>query len=432
LDVWFQKYKSKLVTPEEAVSIIKSGDRVYVHPGAATPQALVKALESIEKKVENVEIVHILTFGDAPYAEPGSEKHFRHNAFFAGGNVRDAINEGRADWTPIFLHEIPRLFYEGYMKIDVALVQLSPPDEHGFCSLGVGTEITLSAIRTAKAIVAEINPKMPRVLGDNFVHVSKLTYMVEAEHELYEYHAGEIDETSRQIAKHIADLIDDGSVLQMGIGAVPDAVVSLLEEKRDLGLHTEMFSDGVLRLMEMGVINGEKKTLHPRKAICTFLMGSKALYEFVDNNPFIEAHPVEYVNDPFVIAQNEKMVAINSAISVDLTGQVNADSIGHLVYSGFGGQLDFIRGAARSKGGVPIIALPSTAKNGTVSRIVGELAPGAGVVDTRADVRWIVTEFGKVNLFGLNRRQRAKALIELAHPKFRAELYEFAIRHRYI
>ncbi len=432
METWFQRYRSKVKKAEEAISCIKSGNRVYIHPGAATPQVLVNSLETIKEDVQDVEIVHILTFGDAPYAEPGVEKYFRHNALFAGGNVRDAINEGRADWTPIFLFEIPRLFFEGLMPIDVALVQLSPPDEHGFCSLGVGTEITLAACRTAKIIVAEINPRMPRVLGDNFIHLSKITYLVEVEHELYEYHSGEVDEVSRTIGKHISELIDDGSTLQMGIGAVPDAVLHFLKDKRNLGLHTEMFSDGALDLMELGVINGEKKTLHKGKAICTFLMGTRRLYDFVDNNPFIESHPVEYVNDPFVIAQNEKMVAINSAISIDLTGQVNADSIGHKIFSGFGGQLDFIRGAARSKGGVPIVALPSTAKGETISRIVGELAPGAGVVDTRADIRWVVTEWGKVNLFGLNRRQRANALIELAHPKFRNELYEFAVRHHFI
>lgn len=248
---WFEDYKSKLVTAEEAVQVIKSNMRVYIHPGAATPQVLVNALESIEDKIENVEIVHILTFGDAPYTEPGAEKHFRHNAFFAGGNVRDAINEGRADWTPIFLHEIPKLFYEGYMPVDVALVQLSPPDEHGFCSLGVGTEITLAVCRTAKVIIAEINPKMPRVLGDNFIHVRKITRVVEVEHDLYEYHAGEIDEVSMKIGEHVAELIDDGSTLQMGIGAIPDAVLHFLKDKKDLGVHTEMFSDGAMELMEI-------------------------------------------------------------------------------------------------------------------------------------------------------------------------------------
>ncbi len=432
LETWLQKFAAKVTTAEEAVRLIKSGCRVYIHPGAATPQVLVDALETIREQVENVEIVHILTFGDAPYAESSAGRSFRHNAFFAGGNVRDAINEGRADWTPIFLSEIPRLFYEGYMKIDVALVQLSPPDEHGFCSLGVGTEITLAACRTAKAIVAEINPRMPRVLGDNFIHISKITAIVEVDHDLYEYHTGDIDEVSRTIGKQISELIEDGSTLQMGIGAIPDAVLHFLKEKKDIGVHTEMFSDGALELMELGVINGEKKSLHRGKAICTFLMGSRRLYDFVDNNPFIESHPVEYVNDPFIIAQNDRMVAINSALSIDLTGQVNADSIGHNIYSGFGGQLDFIRGAARSKGGVPVVAFPSTAKGGTVSRIVGDLLPGSGVVDTRADVRWVVTEYGKVNLFGMTRRQRAKALIELAHPRFRNELYEFAEKQRYI
>lgn len=427
-----QKYGSKVMSVEEAVSVLQSGWRIYIHPGAATPTVLVKALEAVAPRVENVEIVHILTFGEAPYAEPGMEKHFRHNALFAGGNVREAINEGRADWTPIFLSEIPKLFYQGYIPLNAALIQVSPPDEHGFCSLGVGVDMTLAACRTAKSIIAEINPKMPRVLGDAFIHVSKLDRMVVVDHELFEYHAGDIDETSMKIGRLIADHIEDGSAMQMGIGAIPDAVLFFLEDKRDLGIHTEMFSDGAMDLMEKGIITGEKKTLHPGKVINCFLMGSKALYDFVDNNPFIESHPVEYTNDPFIIAQNDKMVAINSALSIDLTGQVNADSIGHDIYSGFGGQLDFIRGAARSEGGVPIIALPSTAKKGKVSRIVGELAPGAGVVDTRADVRWVATEYGMVNLFGMTRRQRAKALIELAHPDFREQLQEFAIQHRYL
>jgi len=429
---WSKKYKEKVVPVEEALATIKSGMRIYIHPGAATPKVLVEHLADIKDQVENVEVVHILTFGESPYAEPEMEGHFRHNALFSGGNVRKAINEGRADWMPIFLYEIPKLFYENYLPLDVSLVQLSPPDEHGFCSLGVGVEMTLAAIRSSKRVIAEINPRMPRVLGDSFVHISKLDRIVEVDHPLYEYHAGDIDDVSREIGRRIAEHIEDGSTLQMGIGAIPDAVLFFLGEKRDLGIHTEMFSDGAMKLMEEGVITGERKSIHKGKVVCCFLMGSAELYDYVDNNPFIEAHPVEYTNDPYIIAQNDKMVALNSCISIDLTGQVNSDSIGMNIYSGFGGQLDFIRGAARSKGGLPVIAMPSTAKGGTASRIVGTLAPGAGVTDTRADVRWVCTEYGMVNLFGLNRRQRAKALIELAHPDFREELQEFAIKNGYI
>jgi len=432
MDSRLQKYRSKVMSAEEAVSVIESNSRVYLQANAGTPKVLVKALETLAPHVENVEIVHILSFGDAPYADPEIAKHIKHNALFLGGNLRAAVNEGHADWIPIFLSEIPKLFYEGFMPLDVAIIQVSPPDEHGYCSLGVAVDMTLAACRTARTLIAEINPKMPRVLGDSFVHISKLDRIVLVDHDLYEYHSGEIDETSRKIGEYIAGEIENGSTLQMGIGAIPDAVLSFLHDKRDLGVHTEMFSDGAIELMEKGVINGEKKTLHPGKIINCFLMGSKTLYDYVDNNPFVEAHPVEYTNDPFIIAQNEKMVALNSAISIDLTGQVNSDSMGHDIYSGFGGQLDFIRGAARSKGGKPIVGLPSTAKGGTVSRIVGELAPGAGVVDTRGDVHWVVTEYGMVNLFGLNRRQRAKALIELARPEFREQLQEFAIQHRYI
>ena len=428
---WLQKYKDKVTPAEQALSVIESGMRVYIHPGTATPKVLVDHLVDIHHRVENVEIIHILTFGDCPYAAPEMEGHFRHNALFCGGNVRQAVNEGRADWIPIFLYEIPKLFYENILPLDVSLVQLSPPDEHGFCSLGVGVEMTLAAIRSSKYVIAEINPRMPRILGDSFVHISKLHRIVEVDHPLYEYHAGDIDDVSREIGRRIAEHIEDGSTMQMGIGAIPDAVLHFLKEKRDLGVHTEMFSDGAMELMDLGVITGEKKTIHKGKVVCCFLMGSEKLYDYVDNNPFIEAHPVEYTNDPFIIAQNEKMVALNSCISIDLTGQVNSDSMGTSVYSGFGGQLDFIRGASRSEGGVPVIAMPATAKNGKLSRVVGSLKEGAGVTDTRADVRWVCTEFGMVNLFGMNRRQRAKALIELAHPDFREELQEYAIKHKY-
>jgi acyl-CoA hydrolase len=426
---WLERYHSLRTSADEALKTVKSGDRVYIHPGCAVPLQLVDALAR-RGDVHDVEVVHLLTFGKAPHVLPEMQGRFRHNAMFIGANVRDAVNDGRADYTPIFLGEIAQLFRNGAMPIDVALIQVSPPDEHGFCSLGVGVDHTLDAARHARRVLAEVNDQMPRTLGDAFLHVRDIDAVVESSRPLPELQAEPGDEVAQQISRNVANLIDDGATLQAGIGAVPDAVLKLLHDRRALGVHTEMFSDGVVDLVTAGVITGERKTLHPGKIIAGFLLGTKRLFDFAHDNPIIELHPTSYTNDPFVIAQNDRMVAINSAIEVDLTGQVCADSIGRSFYSGFGGQVDFIRGAARSRGGMPIIALPSTARRGTASRIVPELQLGAGVVTTRADVHWVVTEFGAVNLFGLNVRRRARALIDVAHPAFREELERAAGERR--
>jgi 4-hydroxybutyrate CoA-transferase len=365
------------------------------------------------------------------------EGHFRHNALFIGKHARQAVNEGRADFTPIFLSEIPSLFCKGILPIDVALVQVSPPDDHGFCSFGVGVEITRSATNMAKVIIAQVNRQMPRTLGDCFIHVDKLTYCVEVDTPIKELPQVDKDVTPEQsgifqkIGKNIAGMIEDGSTLQLGIGAIPDAVLSFLGSKKDLGLHTEMFSDGVVKLVEAGVITCDKKSLHPGKAVVTFVLGTRYVFDFIDNNPMIEFHPTQYVNDPFVIAKNDNMVAINSAIEVDLTGQVCADTIANNFYSGFGGQVDFIRGASRSWGGKPIIALPSTAKNGALSRIVPMLSPGAGVTTSRGDVHFVVTEHGVADLYGKTVRQRARALIDIAEPSFREDLEQYARRQKW-
>lgn len=429
---WLNRFQERRCTADEAVQAIKSGDRVYVHPGCAVPQALINAMVKCADHLRDVEVMHVLTMGEARYVDPQYEGIFRHNALFIGHNVRDAVNEGRADAMSIFLSEVPALFRSGTIPIDVALIHVSPPDEHGFCSYGVGIEITKAAAENARTVIAQINPQMPRALGDSFIHVNKIQYFVEEEANIIEmpqFIFNPDDATTlvpMRIGENIVDLIDDGSTLQMGIGTIPDAVLYHLQDKRDLGIHTEMFSDGVVSLVEDGVINNEKKTIHRGKIVASFVLGTKTTYDFIHNNPIIEFRPSEYTNDVSVIAQHDKMVAINSAIEVDLTGQVCADSIGTRMYSGFGGQVDFIRGAARSKGGKPIIALPSTAKGDKFSRISSHLKPGAGVVTSRADVHWVVTEYGAVNLYGQTLRKRAELLISIAHPKFRDELMKDA------
>ncbi len=429
---WMTIYRERVTTAEEAVKDIRSGDRVWIHPGCNTPLPLIEAMVARAPELEDVEVDHILTLGPAPYAEPGMEQHFHHRALFTGGNVRQAVNEGRADFVPIHLHEVPGLVISGRLPIDVALIHISPPDEHGFCSFGVGVDATKAAVEKARVVIALVNQRMPRTLGDSFVHVSRLTHVVEADMPVMELPmATEISDVSRSIGEKIASLIPDGATLQMGIGEIPDAVLLFLKNKKDLGVHTEMFSDGLVELFEMGVVTNDKKTLHRGKIVASFVIGTRRSFDFVDNNPFMEFHPNDYVNDPFIIAQNEKMVAINSALSVDITGQVCADSIGTKIYSGFGGQLDFIRGAAHSKGGIPIIALPSTAKGGTISRITDMLLPGSGVVTTRADVHYIVTEYGIADLYGRSLRERARALIDIAHPDFRLQLEE-AARKRHL
>jgi 4-hydroxybutyrate CoA-transferase len=429
---WAESYRGRVSTAAEAVKAIRSGDHVWVHPGCSNPEELVRAMVARAGELENVEVSHLLTFGCADYVDPRYARSFRHRSLFTGANVRQAVAEGRADFVPAHLSEIPRLIDTGALPIDVALIHVSPPDEHGFCSFGVGVECTKAAAEKARTVIALVNRRMPRSLGDSFIHASRLAHVVEADRPILELQgAGRVGETARRIGAHVAELIEDGATLQMGIGEIPDAVLLNLEGKRDLGIHTEMFSDGVVTLFEKGVITNAAKTVHRGKIIASFVLGSRKTFDFLDNNPFVEFHPSDYVNDPFVIARNDKMVAINSALSVDLTGQVCADSIGREIYSGFGGQLDFIRGAARSKGGKPVIALPSKAKGGTVSRIVDTLAEGSGVVTTRADVHYVVTEHGIAHLFGRSLRERARALIAVADPDFRPDL-EAAARRRHL
>lgn len=433
-----RKYERKFVSAQEAVSVIQSGDRVYIHPGCAVPQVLVDAMVGRYEELHNVEVCHLLGVGDAAYVRPEMQGHFRHNAFFIGKNVRKAVNEGRADFTPIFLSEIPALLLSRDYSVDIALIQVSPPDEHGFCSFGVGVECTKAATEVAKVVVAQVNPNMPRTLGDSFIHISRIDYCVEVNVPLMELPQLEGDETPeelevyRKIGENVASLVDDGSTLQLGIGRIPDSVVKSLEDHRHLGVHTEMISDGIIPLVESGVITNQKKTLLPGKIVTSFVLGSHELFDFIDNNPSMEFRPTQFTNDPFTIARNRKMVAINSAIEIDLTGQVCADSMGYKFYSGFGGQLDFIRGAARSEGGKPIIALPSTAKNGAVSRITKGLREGGGVTTSRGDVHYVVTEYGVVNLHGRTVRQRVELLISIAHPNFKEELERCAKEQHYL
>jgi acetyl-CoA hydrolase len=419
----FQKlFHLKLVTAEEALRVVKSGDTVYVHPGCAAPQRLLDALVARREELENVRIIHLMSLGRADYVRPGMEPHFRHVALFTGRNVRDAIHQGRADYMPIFLSEIPRLFTSGRIPVDVALIHVSPPDEHGFCCFGVGVECTKAAAEAARVVIAQVNPHMPRVLGDNFIHVRNVTFFVEAAEPLVELPRVRMSPEFERIGQNVASLIEDGATLQLGIGGIPDAVLHFVRDRRHLGVHTEMFSDGMVELVEMGVVTNERKSLHPGKIIASFVLGTRSLFQFIHNNPIVEFHPSDYVNDPFVISQNHRMVAVNSAIQVDLTGQVCSDSIGDQVYSGFGGQVDFVRGATRAREGRAVIALLSTARDGQVSRISTSLDDGAGVVTSRADVHYVVTEFGVADLHGKTLRERARALIAIAHPGFREEL----------
>jgi acyl-CoA hydrolase/GNAT superfamily N-acetyltransferase len=422
---WQERYADKVRTAREALRVIRRGHTIFVGSGASGPQVLVDGFADLR-------IVHLLTLIPAPYAEPEFKYQFRHNAFFVGDNVREAVAEGRADYTPIYLSEIPGLFRSGRFHIDVALIQVTPPDAHGFCSFGVSVDIVKAAAETADYVIAGVNPKMPWTWGDSFIHVDQIDALVENDTPLPEFRYPEPDEVARKMGENVASLIEHGSTLQLGIGAVPAHVLPCLKDKRDLGIHTEMLTDAILDLIETGVVTNARKTLHRGKTVISFCVGTKRLYDFVDRNPFFEFHPSDYVNDPFVISRNDRMVAVNSALEVDLTGQVCADSVGYLFYSGIGGQVDFIRGAARSRRGKPIIALPSTAKGGTVSRIVSHLSQGAGVVTTRGDVHYVVTEYGIADLHGKNIRERALALIHIAHPKFREELLEQAKLRRYI
>jgi len=434
---WQESCQSRITTPDEAVKVIKSGDRVFLTGNASVPLPLLDALVKRAPELQSVEICHPLTICPADYVAPEMEGHLRINSMFISANVRKAVNLGRADFTPVMLSEFPLLFKNGHLPLDVALIHVSPPDENGYCSMGAESGLTISASEVAKIIIAQVNDQMPRTLGDTAMHIDKMHYIVPSDTPLFEMPMGDDadQEVVEKIAAHIAALIPDGATMQLGIGALPNAVLKFLFAKKDLGIHSELISDGVIDLVEAGVVNGSRKSLHPGKITCGFLLGTKRLYDWVDNNPLVELHRTEYVNDPFVVAQNDRMVAINSAIEVDFTGQVCADSIGTKMHSAVGGQLDFIYGASRSKGGVPIIALPSTStlRDGSVvSKIVPTLKLGAGVVTSRNHIHYVVTEFGIAALYGKTVRQRTQALINIAHPEFRAEITEKAKELNYL
>ncbi len=426
-------YHNRLCSADMAVEEIQSHDRIFMTGNCSVPRELLGALVRRAPELEDVEIVQVLTIGPAEYVAPEMEGHLRVNSLFISHNVRKAVNDGRADFTPIHLSQIPRALRDpSLLKPRVAMIHCSPPDEHGYCTFGVEVGLTKPAAESAEIVIAEVNDQMPRALGDSFIHVSRLTHIVPVSYPIVEVPMGSPGELQKQIASNIADLIPDGATMQMGIGEIPDAVLLYLKNKKDLGVHTELFSDGVIELIEAGVLTNAAKTIHKGKCVAGFALGSQRLYDYMDNNPMFEFHPQDYVNDPFVIAQNNKQVAINSAIEVDLTGQVCADSIGPTFFSGTGGQLDFMYGALRSPGGVPIIALPATAKDGTISRIVPMLKQGAGVVTTRNHVRFVVTEFGAADLFARSVRERVHALVNIAAPQFREELLYFAKQQHWI
>lgn len=408
----------KTVTAEEALKVVKSNDRVYIQAAAAAPQSLVNALSARHEELRNVEVCHLHTEGEAPYANPDLMDSFHVNSFFIGKNVRHTLKAGNGSYTPVFLSELPRLFQQNILELDVVLIHVSVPDRHGYCSLGVSVEASLAAIDNAKCVIAQVNPQMPRTHGAGIIHMTEIDYFVESNEDLPVHNMAEPNAIESKIGDYVAGLIEDRSTLQMGIGSIPNAVLTRLTNHKDLGLHTEMFSDGVIDLILSDVINGNYKKINRGRALSTFLIGSKRLYDYVDDNPFVEMRASNYTNNAAYIKQNPKMVAINSAIEVDVTGQVCADSIGSSMYSGVGGQMDFIRGASLSKGGKAIIALPSVTKNG-ISRIVPILKPGAGIVTTRAHVHYVVTEYGIANLYGKTIKNRVKALVEIAHPDHR-------------
>lgn len=419
---WQERYRRKTVTAAEAAQKITSGDAVYIHSNAAAPASLIEGMLARAPHLRDVTILHLLTMGRAEYARKEFGESFRVHALFIGENVRKSVNEGRADYMPVFLSEIPALFERDIVPVDVCMIQVSPPDAHGYCSYGVSVDCTISARRKARIVIAEVNKQMPRTLGRAFVHVDKFDYVVECDRELPELLADAPTSVEEAIGRNVASLIEDGATLQLGIGSIPNAILLQLGDKRDLGIHSEMLSDGVIDLIEKGIVTNDAKTVLPGKIAVSFVIGSRRLYDFVNDNPLFEFQTSDYINDPFIISQNHKMTAINSALQIDVTGQVAADSIGDYLYSGVGGQVDFIRGAARAKNGKAIIALPSTAKHGTVSRIVANLAIGSGVVTSRADVHYVVTEFGIAQLYGKTLKERMQALIAIAHPDFREKL----------
>ena len=415
----------KLTTPSEAIEHVQSGNNVFIHTAAAAPQQLVAELAAQHSRLRNVSIYHMHTEGAAPYVAPEMSGSFRTKAFFVGANVRKALETGEADYIPVFLSEIPHLFNRGIIPLDVALIQVSPPDKHGFCSLGVSVDGSRAAVNNAKLVIAQLNPNMPRTHGDGIIHKSIIDFAVEVDDPLPEHAPATLTELELKIGRHCAELIEDGATMQMGIGSIPDAVLASLQNHKNLGVHTEMFSDGLIPLIESGIVNNSNKRIHPNRTVSSFLVGTRKLYDFVDDNPNLAMLDCAYVNDTAVIRRNPKVTAINSAIEVDLTGQVCADSIGIRQYSGVGGQMDFIRGASLSEGGKPIIALPSATRRGE-SRIVPFLKQGAGVVTTRAHVHYVVTEYGIASLYGKSLRERASALIDISHPDNREELEKAA------
>ncbi|WMS88454.1 GNAT family N-acetyltransferase [Pleionea litopenaei] len=412
--------------------LLRSGERIFIGSNASTPSAMIDHLIANAGPLRDIEVCHLLCLPENRWAYQENSKLFKVNSFFLSGATRDAVAEGRADYTPCFLSEIPRLFNEGVLPLDAALIMVSPPDEYGYCSLGVSVDINIAAVRSARLVIAQINPKMPRSNGHSFIHLEQIDAIFEAEQELPTIPSVELDQVTEQIGQYVSLLVKDGSTLQLGIGKIPDAVLRYLGNHRDLGVHSEMISDGVIELMKKNVINNRKKTFHRGKTITTFVIGSRKLYDFVDGNPHIEFYPSEHVNSPVNIARNDNMVSINSAIEVDVTGQVVADSIGYRFYSGIGGQVDFIRGAALSKNGIPIIALPSTTRDGQISKIVAKLTEGSGVVTSRGDVHYVVTEYGIAYLRGKSIRERALELIRIAHPKFRQQLLESVRKHYWV
>jgi len=425
-------WRKRIISADQAAALVESGMRVFLTGNCSTPQEFLRALVRRYNTLEDVQVVQLLGMGTGDYITPDMAQHIRLNSLFLAPNVRVAVGQGLADFTPCHLSQIPLLFRSGRLPLDIAVIQVSPPDEHGFCSYGVEVGVTKSAAESAKMVIAEVNPNVPRILGDSFIHVNHIHHFIEVGYPLPEMHPSVADEVQTQIAEHIAKHIPDGATLQMGIGGIPDAVLRQLTHHRDLGIHTELFSDGVMEMIEKGVITNRLKTFHQGKVVAGFVLGTRKLYDFAHDNPIFELHPTEYVNDPFNIARNDKMMSINSAIEVDITGQVCSDSIGTKFYSGAGGQLDFVRGATRSKGGKSFIALPSTTKDDTVSRIVPQLKPGAGVVTTRYDVRFVVTEYGAIDLWGMTLEQRAVAIANIAHPNFRDELLRYARDQKYL
>lgn len=429
---WIEKYKDKIGNATSAVKLIKSGNSIFIGTGCGQPQHLVDALVKHSSHIYEAHIVHLLTMGAAPYADEKFREKFKMNSFFIADNVRDALSRGIGDYTPIFLSDIPLEFETGRIPIDIALISISPPDANGLCSLGVSVDIVKSAVANARYTIAQVNRRMPRTFGDSFIHVNAIEMLVPFDEDIIEIPIPEPDETLCRIGQNIARLVEDGSTIECGIGRIPQALAEFLKDKKNLGIHTEMFSDWIIDLIECGAITCSKKTLNRGKVVASFCMGSQRLYDYIDNNPFFEFYPTEYVNNPAIISQHEKMVGINVALEIDLTGQVCSDSLGYKFHSGIGGQVDFIRGAAKSRGGKAIITMPSTAKDGEVSRIVPHLTEGAGVVTTRGDVHYVVTEYGVAYLHGKSIRERVLSLINIAHPKFRTQLIQAAKAQKYI